>query len=536
MLFSRYFTVQLFPSSPILPLTHPSDLFTTLDDQAISLPAALSRAGFVTAAISTHRWLRQGTRFAAEHDELYDLGRLVEHDRLYAKHKAPVAIDWAISWLSENRHRDRFLYLHLMDTHFPHYFEQDAADFFSAGSFSAHRFDSVGRPKNLLGELTADERRYLDALYDGSLRFTDRHIGRLISHLGDSGQLDETLLVITSDHGEHLLERPGYFEHGGSWYDAVARVPLIISYPAKLQAGRHQLLTESVDILPTVLSLLNAPLPTGKEVDGTDLLAYLNGHSPHRRYVIGGQTDHDGAIRSTDYKAMFEDLEPILSDQAPAPADVRGRLFDLRTDPLEVHNLWSSRPEVVQELLDEYRGLATHSYRRHLASVTDEQPLETFAIALRDMQKDSKPEPVKRFSEVDLGTASPVWMESVFGVSYGVLGLPGAPALRVDVKIPDGTYQVSLVMAGQCAVALAGGEKHHLHAQAFNPQQPGDLSLEAVGLVEISEQWFSASLTPGPADSCFIRCFAFQPQRPGQVPPPVIEENDAEILKALGYL
>jgi arylsulfatase A-like enzyme len=537
MLFSRYFTVQLFPSSPILPLTHPSNLFTTLDEQAISLPAALSQSGFVTAAISTHRWLRHGTRFAAEHDELYDLARLVEHDRQYAKHKAPVAIDWAISWLAKNRHRDRFLYLHLMDTHFPHYFEQDAADFFGTGSLPVHSFDTVGRPKNLHSELEKDERGYLDALYDGSLRYTDRHIGRLISYLDDSGQLDETLMVITSDHGEHLLERPGYFEHGGSWYDAVARVPLIISYPPKLQAGHHQLLTEGVDILPTVLSLLDAPLPTDKEVDGTDLMAYLNGQTPHRRHVIGGQTDHDGAIRSTGYKAMFDDLELILSDQAPAPATIPGRLFDLRIDPLEVHNLWSSRPAVAQELLEEYRRLATHSYRRHLASVTGEQPRETFAIALRDMHKDSKPEPVKRFSDVDLDTASPAWMESVFGVSYGVLGMPAAPSLRAGARIPNGTYQVSLVMAGQCSVSLMQGvEAYRLRAQAFNPKRPGDLSLEPVGLVEISEQWFSASLTPGPADSCFIRCFAFQPLRPGQVPPPIIDENDAEILRALGYL
>jgi arylsulfatase A-like enzyme len=537
ILFSRYFTVQLFPASPVLPLTHPSDLFIALDEQAISLPAALSREGFISAAISTHRWLRQGTRFAAELDELYDVSRLVDEHK-HVKHKAPAAIDRAISWLSDNRHRDRFLYLHLMDTHFPHYFEQDAAELFGASSFSADRFDSVGRPKDLHVELTADERRYLDALYDGSLRFTDRHLGRLISYLEEDGQLADTLLVITSDHGEHLLERPGLFEHGGSWYDTLVHVPLIISYPPKLPAGRYQLLSEGVDILPTVLSLLDLPLAPGKEVDGTDLLALVNGRIPHRRHVIGGQSDHDGAVRSTEYKAMFDDLEQIiLADQAPAPTSVQGRLFDLRTDPLEVDNLWSRRPEVASELLEEYRRLAAHSYRRHLASVTDEQPLETFAIALREMAKDRKPEPVKIFSELDLRAAPAHWMESVFGVHFGLLGMPSAPSLTTGVRVPNGSYRISLVMAGQCSVSLdRDGDEYHLRAHPFNPQRPTDLSLEAVGPVEVTDQWFSASLTPGPANSCFVRCFAFQPVRPGQAPPPVVDEDDTEILKALGYI
>ncbi len=57
--------------------------------------------------------------------------------------------------------------------------------------------------------LTSDDRRYLDALYDGSLRYTDRELGRLFNSLRERGILDETIIAITSDHGENLLEGPG---------------------------------------------------------------------------------------------------------------------------------------------------------------------------------------------------------------------------------------------------------------------------------------------------------------------------------------
>ena len=88
---------------------------------------------------------------------------------------------------------------------------------------------ATGEPKPGSVALQPAERDYLNALYDGSLRFTDREIGRLVDWFDKKGTLDQTVIAITADHGEHLMEVPRRFAHLGPWYDAVARIPLIIS-------------------------------------------------------------------------------------------------------------------------------------------------------------------------------------------------------------------------------------------------------------------------------------------------------------------
>jgi arylsulfatase len=376
---SRYFTPPLFPESGVLPLSDPADLFRTLDSKAASLPRALSDAGFFTAAISAHVWLKPSTRFAADFDELHDLSSLIDYDRRYSYPRAEQLVDFAMEWVDAHHGQDFFLYLHFMDTHFPHRFDADAREFFGEEEYPADRFWPTGRPKDLNARLSDDDRRYLDALYDGSLRYVDREIGRLVQHLEAGASRADNLIAITSDHGEFLLERPGFFEHGHFWYDLMARVPFILYYPVGLEAQRVSWFSEGVDVFPTLLGLLGIPNPSGATFDGVDLDQMLRRAIDPKEYVIGGGAIRDdrGAIRSERYKAMFS-LDNVLPDGRPLPAaEFSGFLFDVLADPFEQVNLWHQKPEVVDGLLREYKNRALPSYRRYRAATTREQPAST---------------------------------------------------------------------------------------------------------------------------------------------------------------
>lgn len=116
------------------------------------------------------------------------------------------------------------------------------------------------------------------ALYFGLATEVDDHIGRVIGWLKDSGEFDNTIIVLTADHGE-LLGDFGLWGKG-TFHDASFHVPLLIRDPALEQAWGNRVAsgTESVDVMPTILELIGVQKP--QSVDGRSLSGFLKGHQP----------------------------------------------------------------------------------------------------------------------------------------------------------------------------------------------------------------------------------------------------------------
>ena len=137
----------------------------------------------------------------------------------------------AESWVRANQERDFLLWLHLMDPHAPY---APPPEFFTDPSLSAHaelgyEFD---RFKIRSGEVRYSERRqgWVKELYRSEVRFADDRIGRLMAALKDLGLYDDSLIVLTSDHGEEFWDHGGV-DHGHSFYNELVSVPLIIKLP-----------------------------------------------------------------------------------------------------------------------------------------------------------------------------------------------------------------------------------------------------------------------------------------------------------------
>ncbi|MCP4664517.1 MAG: sulfatase [bacterium] len=521
LLYSRYYGLPIFPNDPQVPYSAPAELFRRGDDAQISIAKAFESAGFKTAAISAHFWTGEDTPFAMEFMEMHDLSAGHE-DSQYPYPRARDVIDFAIQWITANHERDYFLYIHLMDVHFPHYFESEAQRFFDAAAYDAENFQANGGLKVPATRLSADDLRYATALYDGSLRYLDRHLGRLFAFLRYRELIANTTIAITADHGENLLDGPDgrvrdgvtMFSHGGPWLEPVARIPLIIHAPRRLESGDFDQLSEGIDVGPTLLALADVSLPEGKELDGIDLAAVINGGTAPKDQVLIPR-----AIRTSAYKCLFSVPDSLLLDpEVPEVDELRGRLFDLASDPGETVNRFASEPEVVEGLLQRYRRVMTAPYQRSRAARTSEQPRAAFAISVKHAVTDVALPPLK-------GMEAPQGWSRVRGEPHSVLVARNTEQpLTVRFRLPNGSYLLSLRMWGQATVEV-NGEQRELAAEGDRAE---------FGAINVTEGTFRATIRPAADQLLRVFFFGFVP--PGAGTDPEQEAQRLRRLRALGYV
>ncbi|RDD60958.1 alkaline phosphatase family protein [Ferruginivarius sediminum] len=225
------------------------------------------------------------------------------------------------------------------------------------GVYTGHDVDMAGLPER--------ELRQVMATYYGLLAEVDHHVGRLVSHLENTGQLDETLIVITSDHGELLGDRWLFGKEG--YFDPAFRVPLIVRNPQReareAKGVTVKRFTEAVDIMPTLLDWIGLDVPA--ECDGRSLLDFTRGQQPG--------TWREAAHWEFDFRDVAsqrpETMLGLTSDQCTLMTLRNDRykyvhftalppvLHDMQEDPLEARNLADDRA---------YRGIALEMAREAL--------------------------------------------------------------------------------------------------------------------------------------------------------------------------
>lgn len=213
-----------------------------------------------------------------------------------------------------------FLFLHYWDTHSPYYC-----------------------PKKLLGE----EKRPLntkDALlsrYRGAVRYVDQQIGRLLDILKDERLIEDTLIIITSDHGESLTEHDIFFDHHGL-YDVTTHVPLVLYYPKTFsEPKRVKGLVEHIDLVPTLCELLNIEYE-GYNFDGMSLMPLIRGERKQMRgYVFNEESyaQRKIGLRSEKFKYIFAPDGGGICNYCQRVHGGKEEVYDLEQDPEEVVNI-----------------------------------------------------------------------------------------------------------------------------------------------------------------------------------------------------
>ena len=183
-----------------------------------------------------------------------------------------------------------------------------------------------------LASISDREGAHVRALYDASVRDADAVLRHLVVALDAAGALDRTLLVITADHGEHVVDTRKLLEHA-SPYDAVLHVPLIFAGPGVRAGGVVPGRVQLVDVVPTVLSLLGAAVPPG--LDGRDLSRALRDGAPRGEALADAPAF---AQVNDSVAAMYRGDEQLVQTGAQL------ELYDLAVDPAELHDLAALEP------------------------------------------------------------------------------------------------------------------------------------------------------------------------------------------------
>lgn len=243
-----------------------------------------------------------------------------------------------------------FLFMRHMDPHSPYlppapyermYYGSDEKDPANHSMEPVYAFEPFAHYlKSWIPEGVTDH-EYVSAQYDGAIAYMDACIQTLFAKLEALGLEEETLVVITSDHGETLYEHDCYFDHHGL-YDCTLVVPLIIKFPGKVPAGkRFPQVSLIQDIMPTVLDLLE--IKSGIKFNGSSLTGSWRFDFTSRTseiYITECTWMRKHGWRTPEWKLICA-LEPDFHFKPEM------ELYNLIQDPLENHNLAEQEPDVV---------------------------------------------------------------------------------------------------------------------------------------------------------------------------------------------
>ena len=180
---------------------------------------------------------------------------------------------------SSSRNRPFFMVGFYSSTHLPYSSKYPYFDLFTDPDYEGpnqteldFRIDEF-ITKGFRKKLSPEEIEHIRGLYDGTVRLVDDQIKRIIKHLRDKKLLENTIVVITSDHGDDLYEPGTTLGHGISFNggDQTSHIPLIIRFPEKIPAGQtYPQLTRAIDLAPTLLECIDLPIPP--EMEGISLV------------------------------------------------------------------------------------------------------------------------------------------------------------------------------------------------------------------------------------------------------------------------
>lgn len=234
-------------------------------------------------------------------------------------------VDEAIEWIDGLDDKAFFVAMTLQNSHLPYPVPPDFPR-----RFGPAKLDFTIR----FAHFPKDKIQVVKDVYADSLAYVDSQIERLFQYLRTKNKWENTLIVVTGDHGQAFYEH-GFASHASAIFDEVMRVPMIIRAPS-LKAGLDNRLAQHVDVAPSILGLLG--LPAHPSFQGTDLVNTVA--EPKRSAYLVAQTPlayQYGIVRS-GFKLIYDEREGRYS------------LFNLATDPDEKFDVAGSQPTLVKDL------------------------------------------------------------------------------------------------------------------------------------------------------------------------------------------
>jgi arylsulfatase len=331
------------------------------------LPERLQQLNYTTAAVDNlydiKPWLARGYEFYINPSFKHKMRLLVTCEEINAR---------AVPWIEQHQQEPFFLFLHYWEPHTPYLPPEKYRTFYpsSKNPFSSDysTFEPIKRQPfwemfkdlwfNKLGPVTDAD--YIASLYDAEIRHVDDGIREILTTLERCGIADNTLVILTGDHGESMYQHDIYFDHHGL-YDDVIHVPLIMRLPGVIPAGtRIQNMVQHLDIAPTVMDLVRPAVST-EGMEGSSLLPLACGtvHTGGYESIVSCENtwQKKWCLRTQTHKL-------ILSRELDHHGMPRRELYDLVADPLETNNLADDQTQIADAMEQELEDWITNMLAR----------------------------------------------------------------------------------------------------------------------------------------------------------------------------
>jgi arylsulfatase len=216
--------------------------------------------------------------------------------------------DAAIRWLQNNTHKPFFLFVHYYDNHW---------DYLPGPPYNSLYIDTnyqgdidgteIAKEPLYSNKPSNEDFEHIIALYDGEIRQTDQDLGEFLTFLKKQGRFEDSVIIVTGDHGEQFYEH-GHTSHHGI-FDEMIHVPLAVSIPDFNAPKTVDCLVSSVDILPTILDVTGIPVPS--ECKGKSLKSLIENKIKKQRDFVfveytGGAVPDCSAARFNRYKFVTQ--------------------------------------------------------------------------------------------------------------------------------------------------------------------------------------------------------------------------------------
>jgi len=322
--------------------------------------AIVSNIGFVSEVYGLDQgfidWINDRAKYSMPNLYLV-LRKFTDIDRYYPQprpnyRRADDITRLSMDWIDNNSiEKPFFLFINYMDPHEPLLPPEPFKSKYSVISreyvLNLTNMKKLGKPLNEM------EREYMKSRYDGEIAFLDNEIGSLFEHLKENEIYDNSLVIITSDHGEFLGEH-GLIGHEISLYDPVLRVPLIIKTPSKYRMRLKNVFStvSTIDILPTVLEIVDIEIPQG--IHGESMVNKLKDRPIYIQHYA------DKHLHEWYDGRFSKDMIGIVTDEGMKliSGEDNREMYDLNEDPDEERNkVWIAPKiyKILKEKLDKWK-------------------------------------------------------------------------------------------------------------------------------------------------------------------------------------
>ncbi len=290
-----------------------------LPEKWLTIDEVAKKAGKFVAGASGNGYIRPARGYGSAWD------KYINHIEKGLGLKGADIMDKGFSFITPKKDQPWFLYLGFIDTHVTWRAKQPWLDKYDGGYKGrfANDFGDDG-PGGFAKDLTDREKDHVRALYDSNVSYQDDLLGQMIEKLKGWGVWDQTMLIITADHGDEQWE-DGRVGHGGSVRDMLVHVPLLVHYPAVFPAAKVTEGTEGIDIVPTLADVLG--VQNDPEWQGMSLVGLANGGGGYPLMSVVSQYENAHGGRIGHWKIK------VIGTQTP-------KLYDLSKDAGEHNDVW----------------------------------------------------------------------------------------------------------------------------------------------------------------------------------------------------